>query len=83
MRSARSCGMLRDHDRCSPGDGRARLDRHLLGQPLGNVVLQGGQALRGRAKQIHGRNPRQHEVARAGGGVSVVEARRAAMTLSG
>lgn len=60
-----------------------RLDRHLLGQPLGKVGLQGRQALRGRAKQIHGRNPRQHEVGRAGGGVSVVEARRAAMTLSG
>jgi hypothetical protein len=44
------------------------------------VELKRGEALDGGAQQMHGQVPKQHEVTRAGGGMSAEEARRAAMT---
>lgn len=51
----------------------------LLGQVVRQVCLIGGQPLGGGAEQVHGQVPRQHESTRAGGGVSEMEARRAAL----
>ena len=59
----------------------AGLDRHLLGKVISETELKSGEALDRGAQQMHEQVPRQHEVTRAGGGMSAQEARRAAMTV--
>ncbi len=76
-REAAAPGALLGGGRRAPG-----LDDHLLGQVVRQARLIRGQPSGGGAEQVHGQDPKQHESTRAGGGVSVVEARRAAMTPS-
>ena len=58
----------------------ASLDDHLLREVVREIGFKRRQPLSGGAEQMHGRVPRQHEVTRAGGGMSKKETRRAAMT---